>query len=72
MDKPAWKHISEDAKDLIKKLLVADPSKRIICIIGDGGFNMNPQELQTIKNYGCKIKTIILNNTEKIFINKKN
>ena len=29
MDKPAWKHISEDAKDLIKKLLVADPSKRI-------------------------------------------
>ena len=40
----------------------ADPSKRIICIIGDGGFNMNLQELQTIKNYGCNIKTIILNN----------
>jgi acetolactate synthase-1/2/3 large subunit len=40
----------------------ADPSKRIICIIGDGGFNMNIQELQTIKNYGCNIKTFILNN----------
>ena len=40
----------------------ASPDKNIICIIGDGGFNMNIQELQTIKNYGCKIKTIILNN----------
>ena len=40
----------------------ADPSKRIICIIGDGGFNMNIQELQTIKNYGCNIKVFILNN----------
>ena len=40
----------------------ANPNKRIICIIGDGGMNMNIQELQTIKNYNIKIKTIILNN----------
>ena len=40
----------------------ADPSRRIVCIIGDGGMNMNIQELQTIKNYNIKIKTIILNN----------
>ena len=40
----------------------ADPKKRIVCIIGDGGMNMNIQELQTIKNYNIKIKTIILNN----------
>ncbi len=40
----------------------AAPEKNIICIIGDGGMNMNIQELQTIKNYGCKVKTIILNN----------
>ena len=40
----------------------ASPNKRIICIIGDGGMNMNIQELQTIKNYNIKIKTIILNN----------
>ena len=40
----------------------ANPKKRIICIIGDGGMNMNIQELQTIKNYNIKIKTIILNN----------
>ena len=40
----------------------AAPEKQIVCIIGDGGFNMNIQELQTIKTYGCKIKTFILNN----------
>ncbi len=40
----------------------ADPKKTIVCIIGDGGMNMNIQELQTIKNYNIKIKTIILNN----------
>ena len=40
----------------------ADPSRKIVCVIGDGGMNMNIQELQTIKNYKIKIKTIILNN----------
>jgi len=36
--------------------------KRVICLIGDGGFNMNIQELQTIKNYGLNLKTFIMNN----------
>jgi acetolactate synthase-1/2/3 large subunit len=40
----------------------ANPKRNIVCIIGDGGMNMNIQELQTIKNYNIKIKTIILNN----------
>ncbi len=40
----------------------ANPNRRIVCIIGDGGMNMNIQELQTIKNYNIKVKTIILNN----------
>jgi acetolactate synthase I/II/III large subunit len=40
-----------------------EPYKRVICIIGDGGFNMNIQELRTIKNYGInRLKTFILNN----------
>jgi|TARA_B110000259_G_C14028859_1_gene405840 acetolactate synthase-1/2/3 large subunit len=39
-----------------------DQNKEIICIIGDGGMNMNIQELQTIINYKIKIKVIILNN----------
>lgn len=38
------------------------PVKRVICLIGDGGFNMNIQELQTIKNYSLKLKTFIMNN----------
>ncbi len=40
----------------------AAPDRRVVCTIGDGGFNMNIQELQTIVNYGVKIKTFILNN----------
>jgi acetolactate synthase-1/2/3 large subunit len=40
----------------------ADPKGPVICLIGDGGFNMNIQELQTIKNYGLPVKTFILNN----------
>ena len=34
----------------------------VICLIGDGGFNMNLQEIQTMINYGCNVKTFILNN----------
>lgn len=29
MTKPSWKNISDEAKDLLAKLLVADPSKRL-------------------------------------------
>ncbi len=40
----------------------ADPSRPVICIIGDGGMQLNIQELQTIKHYGCKVKVLIINN----------
>ena len=40
----------------------AAPDRTVVCIIGDGGFNMNIQELQTLINYGVKLKTVILNN----------
>ncbi|GAI27347.1 unnamed protein product, partial [marine sediment metagenome] len=36
--------------------------KRVICLIGDGGFNMNIQELQTVKSYHLPLKTFIMNN----------
>lgn len=39
-----------------------DKQKRIICIDGDGGFQLNIQELQTIRNYDLPIKMFILNN----------
>ena len=40
----------------------AKPKGNVVCVIGDGGFNMNLQELQTFINYGVKVKTFILNN----------
>jgi acetolactate synthase-1/2/3 large subunit len=39
----------------------ADPSKKIVLIAGDGGFQMNMQELQTIKYHNIPIVIIILN-----------
>ena len=40
----------------------ADPTANIICIDGDGGFQMNIQDLQTIRHYNLPIKMFILNN----------
>jgi len=37
-------------------------NKRVICIDGDGGFQMNIQELQTVKHYNLPIKIFIINN----------
>ena len=42
--------------------VAADKSKNVVCVIGDGGFNMNIQELQTLVNYDIPLKTIIMNN----------
>ena len=39
-----------------------DTDKTVICIDGDGGFQMNIQELQTIVNYQLPIKIFIINN----------
>ena len=44
--------------------------KQIICIDGDGGFQMNIQELQTIKHYNLPVKIIIINNPFNINIIK--
>jgi acetolactate synthase-1/2/3 large subunit len=41
---------------------IASNSKNIIGITGDGSFQMNIQELQTIINYNLPIKIFILNN----------
>lgn len=40
----------------------ANKSRRIICIAGDGGFQMNLQELQTVIQYKIPMKIILLNN----------
>ncbi len=36
--------------------------KPVICLDGDGGFQMNIQELQTVKHYNIPMKIFILNN----------
>ncbi len=38
------------------------PNKTVIAIIGDGGFQMTPQELGTIMQFGATVKILILNN----------
>lgn len=40
---------------------IALGKKEVICIIGDGGFQMNIQELQTLKYYNLPLKIFILN-----------
>jgi acetolactate synthase-1/2/3 large subunit len=42
---------------------LGDPSRTVIAIIGDGGFQMNVQELGTIMQTGCAVKIVILNNS---------
>lgn len=41
---------------------VAEPGKPIICIDGDGGFQLNIQELQTLVHYQLPVKIFLLNN----------
>ncbi|MBQ8459766.1 biosynthetic-type acetolactate synthase large subunit [bacterium] len=41
---------------------VANPSKQVVCITGDGSFQMALHELATCKDYNLNIKIIILNN----------
>jgi acetolactate synthase-1/2/3 large subunit len=36
--------------------------RQVVCFIGDGGFQMNIQELQTVVHYKLPIKIVILNN----------
>ena len=38
------------------------PDKRVICVVGDGGFQMNSQELATAINNKLPITVIIMNN----------
>lgn len=39
------------------------PDREVILFVGDGGFQMNIQELATLMQYGVKVKVILLNNS---------
>jgi acetolactate synthase-1/2/3 large subunit len=40
----------------------AHPDKEVWAVVGDGGFQMTLQELQTAVEYGCNVKICLLNN----------
>ena len=42
----------------------ADPNEKVISIIGDGGLQMNLQELQTIVGYNLPIKIFVIDNNK--------
>lgn len=42
---------------------LAMPHKQVIAVIGDGGFQMTPQELGTIMQYDIPVKILVLNNS---------
>ena len=42
---------------------IANPKNRVICMVGDGGIQMNIQELQTIAHHRLPIKIVLLNNS---------
>lgn len=41
---------------------VANPNKKVIVIVGDGGFQMNQQELILLAQYNLPVKILIFNN----------
>ena len=58
---------------------IANPNKKVICVVGDGSIQLNIQELQTIIQYKLPIKILLFNNssygaiaiTQKGFFNTK-
>jgi acetolactate synthase-1/2/3 large subunit len=40
----------------------ASPDRQIICVMGDGGIQMNLQELQTISRENIPVKIFVMNN----------
>ncbi len=41
---------------------LADPSKQVLAVIGDGAFQMSMMELATMRQYGINIKIIVMKN----------
>ena len=42
---------------------VGNPDRQVLMFSGDGGFQMNMQELNTIRKYKLKVKMIIMDNS---------
>jgi acetolactate synthase-1/2/3 large subunit len=42
---------------------IANPSRPVLCVIGDGGMQQNIQELVTARHYDLNIKVVVCNNS---------
>ncbi|MFW5712255.1 MAG: biosynthetic-type acetolactate synthase large subunit [Spirochaetota bacterium] len=42
---------------------VGNPAAQVLAVSGDGGFQMNMQEMATVKQYGLKVKMLLLDNS---------
>ena len=42
---------------------IANPDKQVIAVMGDGGFQMNLQELATVVQENVALKVMVLNNS---------
>ncbi|MCS6781380.1 MAG: thiamine pyrophosphate-dependent enzyme, partial [Geminicoccaceae bacterium] len=41
---------------------LAEPSRTVVCVTGDGSFMMNVQELATLRRYGLPVRILLLDN----------
>jgi acetolactate synthase-1/2/3 large subunit len=51
-----------DLPAAIGAAFAAPGGAQVICLAGDGSLQMNVQELQTLVQYGCPVKVLVLNN----------
>src|SRR3546814_7347708 len=54
--------ISDWSSDVCSSDLMADPDARVICVSGDGGFQMNIQELATMARERLPVKIVLIDN----------
>lgn len=41
---------------------IAQPDEKVVCIVGDGGFQMTYQELMMVQQYNLPVKIVVINN----------
>ena len=49
---------------------ISDPSREVVCVIGDGGMQVNIQELQTIVHYQIPVRIVLWNNHGYVMIHE--
>lgn len=42
---------------------IAMPNEKVVCVVGDGGFQMTYQELMMVRQYNLPIKVVVINNS---------